>query len=550
VITKKERFQGAILLLLVLIGLVLPFQCDLTADQRYTLTPEAKKELAELNQSIKIDVFLAGKLPPTFQRLRREIETVLTRMNAKNKELFVEYIDPFDTTEGRQVVMKEMQQYGLIPQTVVADNNQSIDQTVVFPWAIVSNGKTSVRVSLWQKNMGDSLEDIFFRSVSQLEYQFLDGIKQLTLTTKKNLAVLTSHKTSEAILLADFLQSLKPYYNLASFDLKALPEDPAKTLDNLNRFDLLLVSNPNSPFSSKEKFILDQYQMQGGNTLWMVDALALNRDSLFNKTGRAITFPKSLDLEDYFFKQGLRINKGLLSDLYCAPIVMAQGTNEQTQYMPYPWTYYPIPSARAEHPISKGVGNVLYQFTTPIDTLANGLKKTVLTASSPLNKILGVPVIIALKEATKAKNPEDFQSQPYPLSVLVEGTFESLFTNRIAPFKGVEKKLEGRSKTLLISDGNFAENQLDKGQPLALGYDKWTHNFYQNKLLLQNAVHYLMGNSSWVNIRTKAVEITLLDKPKVLELRRPIQLLSLAIPLIVLLLSAFLFRRQRRAKLG
>ena len=263
-ITKKERFQGAILLLFVLIGLVLPFQCDLTADQRYTLTPEAKKELSELNQSIKIDVFLAGKLPPTFQRLRREIETVLTRMNAKNKELFVEYIDPFDTTESRKVVMKEMQQYGLIPQTVVADNNQSIDQTVVFPWAIVSNGKTSVRVSLWQKNMGDSPEDIFFRSVSQLEYQFLDGIKQLTLTTKKNLAVLTSHKTSEAILLADFLQSLKPYYNLASFDLKALPEDPAKTLDNLNRFDLLLVSNPNSPFSSKEKFILDQYQMQGG----------------------------------------------------------------------------------------------------------------------------------------------------------------------------------------------------------------------------------------------------------------------------------------------
>ena len=217
-ITTKERFQSAVVLLLVLVGFLLPYQCDLTADQRYTLTPEAKKELAELDQSIKIDVFLAGQLPPTFQRLRAEVETVLTRMNAENKELFIEYIDPFDTTESRPVMMKEMQQYGLLPQTVVADNNQSIDQTVVFPWAIVSNGKTSVRVSLWQKNMGDSPEDIFFRSVSQLEYQFLDGIKQLTLTAKKTLAVLTSHKTSEPVLLADFLQSLKPYYNLASFD--------------------------------------------------------------------------------------------------------------------------------------------------------------------------------------------------------------------------------------------------------------------------------------------------------------------------------------------
>ena len=133
---------------------------------------------------------------------------------------------------------------------------------------------------------------MFFRSVSELEFQFLDGFKQLTLNEKKTLAVLTSHHTSEDVLLSDFLQSLKPYYKLASFNLKAFPDDPEKTLENLNRFKLLVISNPDSSFSATEKFILDQYQMCGGHTLWTIDALALDRDSLFNETGRASLFLK------------------------------------------------------------------------------------------------------------------------------------------------------------------------------------------------------------------------------------------------------------------
>ena len=546
---RSYSFQLGLILFVGLIGLFLPYQWDLTADQRFTLSKHAKEELNKLQISYKIDVFLAGKLPPTFQRLRAEVETVLNNIQEENANIFVEYIDPFDTEDSRELVMQEMQQFGLIPRTAVSDNNQSVDQTVVFPWAIISDGNKSVRVSLWQKTIGDEVRDVFFRSVSELEFQFLDGFKQLTLKEKKTLAVLTSHHTSEDVLLSDFLQSLKPYYKLASFNLKAFPDDPEKTLENLNRFKLLVISNPNSSFSATEKFILDQYQMQGGHTLWTIDALALDRDSLFNETGRAITFPKTLNLEDYFFKQGLRLNNGLLSDLYCAPIVMAQGVNDQTQYIPYPWSYYPIPAAIEGHPISKGVGNVLYQFTTPIDTLNNGLNKTILVASSPLNKLLGVPVIVELKEATIAKNPQNYQSKSYPLSVLVEGNFESLYKNRIAPVKQIEKIDAGESKTLLISDGNFAENQLDKGKPLALGYDKWTNNFYQNKLLLQNGVHYLMGNDTWVKMRTRNIEIAVFDTQKTIQKEGKIKILSTIVPTLILIIIFLTFKGLRHRQL-
>jgi len=547
----KQRpaiIQLAALFLVLIFGFWVPVSFDLTTDQRYSLSSLALEELEAVEQDIKIDVFLAGKLPAEFQRLRAELETVLDNMHRQNNKIYIEFIDPFDSEQSRNEVLEDMRGFGLLPETVVAGNNQSVDQTFVFPWAIVSNGNQSVRVSLWQKNIGDTPRDKLFRSLSQLEFQLIDGIKRLTLKEKKNLAVLTSHKTSDAVLIADLLQSLKPYYNLASFDLKALSDNPAKTLENLNRFDLLFVSNPKTTFSNREKFILDQFQMQGGHTLWTIDALALDRDSLFNRTGRAITFPKSIAMDDYFFKQGLRLTNGLLFDLYCAPIVMAKGENEQTQYLPFPWPYYPIPTTEESHPISKGVGNVLFQFTTPIDTLANGLKKKLLATSSPLNKILGVPVIIELSEATKKKNPDDYKGTKQPLAVLVEGQFESLFKNRIPPFDVAQQIKEGMSKTVFISDGNFAESQLDQGQPLQLGYDKWTNNFYQNKRFLQNAIHYLMGNTSLVQLRSRPIEIPLLDGQKVESKRSFIQLLAVVLPLLLLLGLALLQKGIRKLK--
>ena len=547
----KQRpaiIQLAALFLVLIFGFWVPVSFDLTTDQRYSLSSLALEELEAVEQDIKIDVFLAGKLPAEFQRLRAELETVLDNMHRQNNKIYIEFIDPFDSEQSRNEVLEDMRGFGLLPETVVAGNNQSVDQTFVFPWAIVSNGNQSVRVSLWQKNIGDTPRDKLFRSLSQLEFQLIDGIKRLTLKEKKNLAVLTSHKTSDAVLIADLLQSLKPYYNLASFDLKALSDNPAKTLENLNRFDLLFVSNPKTTFSNREKFILDQYQMQGGHTLWTIDALALDRDSLFNRTGRAITFPKSIAMDDYFFKQGLRLTNGLLFDLYCAPIVMAKGENEQTQYLPFPWPYYPIPTTEESHPISKGVGNVLFQFTTPIDTLANGLKKKLLATSSPINKILGVPVIIELSEATKKKNPDEYKGTKQPLAVLVEGQFESLFKNRIPPFDVAQQIKEGMSKTVFISDGNFAESQLDQGQPLQLGYDKWTNNFYQNKRFLQNAIHYLMGNTSLVQLRSRPIEIPLLDGQKVESKRSFIQLLAVVLPLLLLLGLALLQKGIRKLK--
>jgi len=86
--------------------------------------------------------------------------------------------------------------------------------------------------------------------------------------------------------------------------------------------------------------------------------------------------------------------------------------------------------------------------------------------------------------------------------VLLEGTFPSLFQNRISPFRWDKVKNIRPARMAIFSDGNMAENQLDKGTPLELGYDKWTNNLYANKQLLQNTVHYLMGENKRLVLRS------------------------------------------------
>jgi gliding-associated putative ABC transporter substrate-binding component GldG len=213
----------------------------------------------------------------------------------------------------------------------------------------------TVRVSLLQKNLGDQPDQRILQSIQQLEFALMDGIHQVLLEEKKKIAVLKSHKTSEDILITSFLQGLLPYYNLASFNLKAFPEAPQKTLENLTRFDLLLVSNPKESFTNTEKFILDQFTQQGGSSMFLIDPVNIQKDSLFNLSGTTVSYGNPLELDDLFFKYGFRIRQELVKDLYSAPIVLAQGSQNNSQYLPYPWPYNPLAAPDQNNPIGSAV---------------------------------------------------------------------------------------------------------------------------------------------------------------------------------------------------
>ena len=548
---KTQWFKNLLIpLLLILLAQGIDFRWDMTHDQRYSLKNNTKTLLNELEKPLKIDIFLTGKLPAKYLRLQREITTLIRGMEEHTDQLVVSFIDPFEGTKSAQALIDEMTQFGLPPEYIVADQKQAVEQTVVFPWAIVNDGSKSLRIPLLEKILGDDEQQKINRSIAQLEFHFFDAFFKITQKQKPTLAVLTSHGTSEAIKIADFMRSLQPYYQLASFDLKALENDPKKTLENLKRFSLLMISNPTESFSEVEKYLLDQYLMQGGKQWWALNSVAVNRDSLFNSSGAAVAVGRSLNMENAFFKYGFRLQKNLVKDLYCAPVVLASGKDRETQYLPYPWPFYPLAKPKQEELFGKNAGNVFVPFPSTIDTLKNQLDKTILISSSDFSQILQTPAGIALKEAPDKLNPALYDQKSQTLGVLLEGEFTSAFDNRVPPVKLDEQKTKINSQMIVFSSGSIAENQVDKNSPLELGYDKWTNNFYFNKVFLQQTVHYLMGNRKLLKLQNKTVELPRLDFQKVAQISVFLKTTLLLMPLMILLLMGGLIYRWRIRRFG
>ena len=527
-------------------------QWDLTLDQRYTLSENTVEIVEGVKQPIIIDVMLGGNLPANYQRLRTELTVLLKQVNHQNEFVQYNFVDPFEGVEIKEGLIEELYRFGLAPEIEIDQESQSTEQTIVVPWMILniqdntSLESKSIRVPLLQKNLGDTPEQRVEQSIQQLEYNLTDGLHRLFLKNKKSIAVVSSHKGSSDLQLASLLQSLTPYYRLASFDLKAFPAQPAKTLENLNRFDLLFIANPTEQFTNQEKFMLDQYTQQGGNSLYLIDPITIARDSLFSIQGDAVAFPTDLGLEELFFKYGVRLNRDIVTDLFSAPIVLAQGENASSEYRPYPWVYHPLVEPTPDHPIGSAVGNVLQQFVSSIDTLKNQVKKTVLLTSSKRSKLRKPPFVIALEEATKPLKPSLFDEESKITGVLLEGSFPSLFQNRISPFEWDKITDTRTAKIAIFSDGNMAENQLDKGNPLELGYDKWTNNLYANKQFLQNTVHYLMGEDKRLILRSKEIRLAFLDQTLVREEKQRLQTKVFALPLALLAFVGFICGVLRR----
>ena len=542
---KKPLIALVLSLILMQASHQLSLRFDLTSDQRYSLSEATLTQLTSLDKPLRIDVFLTGDLPGLYREFRGELDVFLDQLEYATEKLIIQYNDPFEIGSNKEVV-REMQQYGLSPEIFIENKDGQRNETMVFPWMIINYGDISERVSLLSKQLGDTDRDKISRSIQQIEYLIMDGIGKVTRETKSTIAVLTSHQTSENIKLADFLQSLRPYYNLASFDLKNPEISPEQSLTNLNRFKALIISNPNKAFTQAEKYILDQYSLQGGGILWLVNGVGFDRDSLFNSAGKAYGFPLELNLDDYFFNQGMRINKAFVQDLYCAPIVLASGSANNTKFIPYPWSYYPLPEPESNL-IGERIGPVLTQFASPIDILENTMDQSVLLQTSGFTKTAGVPVVVSLDQATEKIQPSGYDEPSKILGLLTEGEQKSLFVNRILPMKNANHLNKGKGKSILFSDGNLAENQIDKGAPLQLGYDKWTSNFYANKQLLMHAVHYLSGNLDGLLIRQKKWNFAYLDAQKI-EAKGILWNVTMLLSLLLIALGFGLLNQRVRSK--
>ena len=554
---KKSNLKNllltiAILLLVNGIGNQFFHRFDLTKDKRYTLSATSLNIIKQVQNPLSIKIYMQGDLPAEFKRLQQETRQLLEEFQAYNKNIVFEFVDPLENKDESMDNIKELYRKGLTPINITVDDKGKQSQAMVFPWAIAVYNNKEVNIPLLKNRMGASTTQKVIGSVQHLEYSIADALNKITKDKQKKIAVIKGNGELQDILMAKFLMQIRESYHIGPFTLDSVAKNPIGSLEALKKYDLAIIAKPTETFSDAEKQVLDQYVINGGKTLWLIDQVAIEMDSLYNSSGSTLAYPRDLNLNDLFFKYGIRINPDLIKDERGSPIKLASGDQgSATQFQEFNWKFAPQVYPNSPHPIVKNLGGIKFDFANPIDTLKNGIKKTILLQSSQYSKKIGTPTEINLNSVTEETSPNDYLNKGnIPLSVLLEGSFHSMFENRVLPFDQKSFEDKGKeNKMIVISDGDLIKNQLDKNfQPVELGYDQRSGNLYDNKDFLINCVNYLLDDNGLINIRSKDLDLPLLDKEKVYENYTVTQFITIGLPILILALFGLFFTFLRKRK--
>lgn len=522
---------------------------DLTKDNRYTLSDASKSLVSDLDSPLVIDVFLEGEFPSEFRLLQTEVKQIIDEFQLETDQIFINYINPIEDETTRERNIEELTKSGLEPYINTDNSTGKVTKEIIFPWAFASYKDETVKISLLKRSITQGLKEQIDTSIESLEYAFADGFSKLVNPKAKKIAILKGNGELDDIYLADFLKTMQSYYNIAPFTLDSVATNPQGTLDNLKQYDLVIAAKPSQAFSENEKLVLDQYTMHGGKSLWLTEAVIMDKDSLYNDAGTGVSIMRDLNLNDFFFKYGIRVNPSLVKDLYSAPIMLAIGEGSQAQLQPLQWQYSPLAASNPDHPITKNLDLVKYDFASPIDTLKNGISKSILLQSSPRSKLEGAPTTISLANITESPDEATFNKGPQNLAVLLEGEFSSVYDKRVLPFKVTDFIAKSKAtKMVIVSDGDVIKNEVVRKRPQELGFDQLTGKAFGNKEFLLNAINYLLDDTGLINIRSKEISIAFLDSEKIKDSKVKWQLINIALPLLLLALFGFLFNYFRMRK--
>lgn len=555
-----------IIITINVIGNYVYTRIDLTSEKRYTLSPATKDMLKNLDEYVFFKVYLEGEFPAGFKRLRNETKEMLNEFRAYSKYIEFEFSNPSESSdeEERNKVYQILMEKGLQPTNLQVNNKQGNSAQLIFPGAIVNYMNSEGSVDLLKTQLGMSPEQVLNSSIENLEFTLASIIRQLAVSQRARIAFIEGHGELSKKETADIGNALSERYHVTNvrLDEQLSSLSDFKTYDSTgrviisNKFDAIIVAKPDSVFSEKDKFIIDQFIMRGGRVLWLVDPVYASMDSL-QSARTTLGFGLDLNLQDMFFKYGVRMNQELLMDLNARPIPIVTGMiGDQARQEFLPWYYFPIVTANSKHPIVNNMNSIMTDFPGTLDTVkSENVRKTPLLASSEYSRISKAPALIDLQIMDTPPDPRMFNLAPKMVAVLVEGQFTSLFSNRIPPRLanndsiGFQKESK-RTAQIFVSDGDIIRNQIHytKGYPLPLGFDQFTRETFGNKDFILNAMNYLIDEDGLISIRSREIKLRLLDKNKMDENMLLIRTLNVLIPILIIFILAIFLQARRKRK--
>jgi len=555
----KDRTLITALVILIAIGILSKFtftRFDFTKEKRYTISAVSRSILDTLKVPVHVTVYLKGdNVPGGMKRLQRAAKDMLIDLQVySHDKLQFNFVDPVEATKNyspqtRQQEYDSLAVRGIVSQNLTIKTDNGVSETTIFPEALVQAEGKAIAVNLLQTRIGQSDEEQLNNSIQNLEYGFTSAIKKVISGGKPKIGFTEGHGELSDLQLNDAMRSLSDGYLVGRVDLKTIP------LNVLTKLSMLVIPKPTTKFSEADKFKIDQYIMRGGRVLWTIDQVNAELDSLKGHGGEQMSFPKQLDLDDQLFTYGIRINYDLIADMSCLQIPVATGdVGGQAQIQMLPWLYYPLFIPQSKHPIVKNLDGIRSEFASTIDTLAiKNVKKTILLTSSPFNKKITAPHILSLQALEQEPNPKDFQSTPKTVAVLLEGSFKSDFQNRPLPEDLNENDQiipQSRpTKMIVISDGDILKNQIAQdGSPYPLGYDHYMQRSFGNKNLLLNIADYMTDDSGLIALRTKEIQLRLLNRARIRGEKLYWQVINNVLPLGLLVIFAIFQHYMRRRR--
>ncbi|WP_407402404.1 gliding motility-associated ABC transporter substrate-binding protein GldG [Chryseobacterium sp.] len=550
-ITLKSPF-GILLFILLPLSLILLFsgiRLDLTKEKRYTLSKSTIKVLKSVKQPVMVDVYLEGDFPASFKQLQNETKFMLEEFRKINPKVDFKFIDPIKTKMSQDTLMA----MGMQPSILPDEKDGKITQITLFPYAVVKHGQNGTSIPLVVQQANINADDQLRKSIENLEYNLVSNIKSVSTNTRKKVGILVNQNELRPVEFQGFMDMALENYDAGPIIPKNNVELSLADLPMLKQMSALVIAKPRKAFTDGEKMILDQYIMNGGKTLWMIDAVNAEMDTL-NKSKKVMPYPIDLNMTDFFFNYGLRINPALVKDVkkFALLKLVTGEVGGNAQYTSLPWPYFPLGIAEKDHPITKNINPVKFEFPTSIDTLGGKKFKTkVLFESSEKTLLKQVPNYVELSEIASVDSLGQMEkpSTPKIFAVALEGKFNSAYASRIErkSYPGF-KSSSSDNKMIVISDGDVGRNKVVRGEPLPLGVDMLTDEQFGNEQFLRNALDYLLDDSNLIELRNRNIEERLLDRHRISDEKSKWQWFNLLLPLVIISLLGGLFFWLRKRK--
>lgn len=547
----ESLLRFGIVLVLLLIGNVLAqdyfFRLDLTEDKRYTLSEPSKDMLRGLEDVVYVDVYLEGEVPGGFKRLQRSIRETLEEFRTyAGANIQYTFIDPTQAVSqgARNEFYRSLAVKGIQPTNIVDDEEGGRTEKLIFPGAVVSYGGREQGVMLLRGNQAASPEEKLNQSVEEVEYALASAIQELSRGERFHIGWITGHGELDSILVQSVQQAISQEYVLEEVSLA--------TAENLQRYNALVLAKPRQAFNEQEKVALDQYLLKGGTGLFFIDKVLVDMDSAGGQGTLGV--PLELNLDDLLFRYGIRINGNLVQDLSSGAYPVVVGNmGDQPQVRMLRWPFFPVLNNYGPSAIVRNLDATYSKFVSSIDTVkAEAITRTPLILTSQYTRTFDAPVRVSINDLRRELNPDQYRQGVLPVAYMLEGTFPSLYRNRILP-EGVNPQgmlEQGNSKLIVVADGDFPANEINfrTGEPYPLGFAPFTQQTFANQQFIMNALAYLTNENGLILARNKQVQIRPLDPIQAAEERLFWQVLNLGGPvlLIILLGVAFTIIRKRR----